>query len=143
MSNPAPAHLELELAEDLTRKLAAAITARRIYAPGHSRAEGALRDLLGRLRLFFETTEAQAFRLTTTGGVLTHEGVPLGGVSQLAQLLDERRLGGLVFHLGVIDPEVYTSFAFGLGIDRMPMLRYGIDDMRLFYGNDLRFLRQF
>ncbi|MDD4859137.1 MAG: phenylalanine--tRNA ligase subunit alpha, partial [Dehalococcoidales bacterium] len=42
-----------------------------------------------------------------------------------------------------IDPEVYGSFAFGIGIDRLPMLRYGIDDVRLFYGNDLRFLRQF
>jgi HD-GYP domain-containing protein (c-di-GMP phosphodiesterase class II) len=106
MSNTAPAHLELELAEDLTRKLVAAITARRIYAPGHSRAEGALRDLLGRLRLFFRTGEPQAFRLTTTGGMLTHEGVPLGGVSQLAHLLEERRLGGIVFHVDVIDPEV-------------------------------------
>jgi HD-GYP domain-containing protein (c-di-GMP phosphodiesterase class II) len=105
MSNTVPVHLELELAEDLTRKLAAAITARRIYATGHSRAEGAMRELLGRLRLFFETGE-KPFRLTTTGGVLTHEGVPLGGVTQLAQLLDERRLGGLVFHVGVIDPEV-------------------------------------
>ncbi len=45
-------------------------------------------------------------------------------------------------HAG-IDPEVYTSFAFGMGVERMPMLRYGIDDIRLFYGSDLRFLRQF
>jgi len=42
-----------------------------------------------------------------------------------------------------IDPAKYTSFAFGMGIDRMPMLRYGIDDIRLFYGSDLRFLKQF
>ena len=48
-----------------------------------------------------------------------------------------------VLRHGGIDPEVYTSFAFGIGIDRLPMLRYGIDDVRLFYGNDLRFLRQF
>ena len=41
------------------------------------------------------------------------------------------------------NPEVYTSFAFGMGIERLPMLRYGIDDTRLFYGSDLRFLRQF
>ena len=41
------------------------------------------------------------------------------------------------------DPEVYTGFAFGMGVERVPMLRYGIDDIRLFYGNDLRFLRQF
>jgi len=41
------------------------------------------------------------------------------------------------------DPEIYTGFAFGLGVERIPMLRYGIDDIRLFYSNDLRFLRQF
>ncbi|MGH8495096.1 MAG: phenylalanine--tRNA ligase subunit alpha [Gammaproteobacteria bacterium] len=42
-----------------------------------------------------------------------------------------------------IDPEKYTGYAFGLGIDRLAMLRYGIDDLRLFFENDLRFLRQF
>jgi phenylalanyl-tRNA synthetase alpha chain len=42
-----------------------------------------------------------------------------------------------------IDPNVYTSFAFGFGIDRMPMLKYGVEDLRLFFGSDLRFLRQF
>ncbi|HEX76409.1 MAG TPA: phenylalanine--tRNA ligase subunit alpha [Dehalococcoidia bacterium] len=42
-----------------------------------------------------------------------------------------------------IDPEVYSGFAFGMGVERIPMLRYGIDDIRLFYSNDLRFLRQF
>jgi phenylalanyl-tRNA synthetase alpha chain len=48
-----------------------------------------------------------------------------------------------VLQSGDIDPEEYTSFAFGIGIDRIPMLRYGINDIRLFYGSDLRFLRQF
>jgi phenylalanyl-tRNA synthetase alpha chain len=48
-----------------------------------------------------------------------------------------------VLRRGGIDPREYTSFAFGLGIDRLPMLRYGIDDIRHFYNNDLRFLRQF
>jgi phenylalanyl-tRNA synthetase alpha chain len=42
-----------------------------------------------------------------------------------------------------IDPDIYSGFAFGMGVERMPMLRYGIDDIRLFYNNDLRFLRQF
>jgi phenylalanyl-tRNA synthetase alpha chain len=42
-----------------------------------------------------------------------------------------------------IDPQVYSGFAFGLGVERIVMLRYGIDDIRLFYGNELRFLRQF
>jgi phenylalanyl-tRNA synthetase alpha chain len=39
-----------------------------------------------------------------------------------------------------IDPEVYSGFAFGMGVERIPILRYGIEDIRLFYSNDLRFL---
>jgi phenylalanyl-tRNA synthetase alpha chain len=42
-----------------------------------------------------------------------------------------------------IDPEEYQGFAFGMGLDRIAMLRYGVDDLRLFFENDLRFLRQF
>jgi phenylalanyl-tRNA synthetase alpha chain len=42
-----------------------------------------------------------------------------------------------------IDPELYSGFAFGLGVERIPILRHGIDDIRLFYSNDLRFLKQF
>jgi phenylalanyl-tRNA synthetase alpha chain len=45
-------------------------------------------------------------------------------------------------HAG-LDPNEYQSYAFGIGIERLPMLRYGIDDIRLFYSGDLRFLRQF
>jgi phenylalanyl-tRNA synthetase alpha chain len=41
------------------------------------------------------------------------------------------------------DPEEVTGWAFGMGIERVAMLRHGIDDIRLFYDNDLRFLRQF
>ncbi len=41
------------------------------------------------------------------------------------------------------DPEEYTGFAFGMGVERIAMLRYGINDIRLFFENDLRFLRQF
>lgn len=42
-----------------------------------------------------------------------------------------------------IDPEVYSGFAFGMGLERMVMRRYNIDDLRLFYENDVRFLHQF
>ncbi|MEG2036502.1 MAG: phenylalanine--tRNA ligase subunit alpha [Ruthenibacterium sp.] len=42
-----------------------------------------------------------------------------------------------------IDPERYSGFAFGIGLERIAMKRYGVDDMRLFYENDLRFLKQF
>jgi phenylalanyl-tRNA synthetase alpha chain len=53
----------------------------------------------------------------------------------------------------MIDPEVYkmvgydpdqvTGFAFGMGVERISMLRYGIDDIRMFFENDQRFLKQF
>lgn len=42
-----------------------------------------------------------------------------------------------------VDPEQYLGFAFGLGVERLAMLRYGVDDLRLFFENDLRFLAQF
>ncbi len=42
-----------------------------------------------------------------------------------------------------IDPEEYSGYAFGMGLERIAMMRYGIDDMRLLYENDLRFLKQF
>jgi len=42
-----------------------------------------------------------------------------------------------------LDPDVYQSFAFGMGVERQPMLRYGIENTRLFYSGDLRFLQQF
>jgi phenylalanyl-tRNA synthetase alpha chain len=44
---------------------------------------------------------------------------------------------------GGIDPEIYTGYAWGMGIERLTMLRYGIKDIRLFFENDLRFLAQF
>lgn len=57
-------------------------------------------------------------------------------------------LGGGMVHPNVLkmngyDPDVYSGFAFGIGIERVAMLRYGIDDIRKFYTNDVRFLHQF
>jgi phenylalanyl-tRNA synthetase alpha chain len=48
-----------------------------------------------------------------------------------------------VFHHCGIDAEKYTGFAFGMGPDRLAMMRYGVNDLRLFFENDLKFLRQF
>jgi phenylalanyl-tRNA synthetase alpha chain len=48
-----------------------------------------------------------------------------------------------VFKASGVDPEVYTGFAFGMGVERLAMLRYGVNDLRLFFENDLRFLKQF
>ncbi len=48
-----------------------------------------------------------------------------------------------VFEAVGYDPEQVTGFAFGIGMERVAMLKYGVDDIRLFYENDLRFLEQF
>ena len=48
-----------------------------------------------------------------------------------------------VFEAVGLDPERYTGYAFGMGVERLTMLRYGVDDLRLFFNNDLRFLQQF
>jgi phenylalanyl-tRNA synthetase alpha chain len=49
----------------------------------------------------------------------------------------------VVLENGGYDPSEWSGFAFGPGVERPAMLKYNIDDIRLFYGNDLRFLRQF
>ena len=49
----------------------------------------------------------------------------------------------VVLQNGGYDPDEWSGFAFGLGVERPAMLKYDVDDIRLFYGNDLRFLRQF
>jgi len=48
-----------------------------------------------------------------------------------------------VFEMSGYDPDEFTGFAFGMGVERLTMLKYAIDDIRLFYENDLRFLKQF
>ena len=48
-----------------------------------------------------------------------------------------------VLQMSNIDTEFYSAFAFGFGVDRLAMLLYEVDDLRLFFENDLRFLRQF
>jgi phenylalanyl-tRNA synthetase alpha chain len=76
-------------------------------------------------------------------GVCGGKGCRLCGNSGWIEILGAGMTHPKVLERGGLDPKVYSSFAFGMGIDRLPMLRYGIDDIRLFYGSDLRFLRQF
>ena len=71
------------------------------------------------------------------------KGCRLCGQSGWIEILGAGMTHPEVLRRGGIDPDEYSSFAFGIGIERLPMLRYGIDDIRLFYSNDLRFLRQF
>ncbi len=75
--------------------------------------------------------------------VCSGKGCRLCGNSGWIEILGAGMTHPKVLRRGGIDPEVYQSFAFGIGIERLPMLRYGIDDIRLFYSSDLRFLRQF
>jgi phenylalanyl-tRNA synthetase alpha chain len=59
------------------------------------------------------------------------------------EILGAGMVNPAVFKYVGYDPEVYSGFAFGMGIERIAMLKYSIDDIRLFYENDIRFLRQF
>jgi len=88
---------------------------------------------------FVEPGVEMAIECLVCGGA----GCRLCGNSGWIEILGAGMTHPKVLERGGIDPRAYTSFAFGMGIDRLPMLRYGIDDTRLFYGSDLRFLRQF
>jgi len=88
---------------------------------------------------FVEPGVEMAIECLVCGGA----GCRLCGNSGWIEILGAGMTHPHVLQRADLDPEVYTSFAFGMGIDRLPMLRYGIDDIRLFYGSDLRFLRQF
>jgi phenylalanyl-tRNA synthetase alpha chain len=68
---------------------------------------------------------------------------PLCGGTGWKELLGAGMVDPQVFKNVNIDPEKYTGWAFGLGIERTAMFCYGIQDMRVFYENDLRFIRQF
>jgi phenylalanyl-tRNA synthetase alpha chain len=48
-----------------------------------------------------------------------------------------------VFRAAGVDDEKWSGYAFGMGVERLAMLRYGVDDLRVFFDNDVRFLRQF
>ncbi len=65
---------------------------------------------------------------------LPHRWMEIGGAGMIHP--------NVLRHVG-IDPEEWSGYAFGLGLDRMPMVRHGIDDIRLLFENDLRMLRQF
>ncbi len=88
---------------------------------------------------FVEPGVEMAIECSVCGGA----GCRLCGDTGWIEILGAGMTHPQVLRRGGLDPEVYTSFAFGMGIDRLPMLRYGIDDTRLFYSSDLRFLRQF
>lgn len=111
--------------------------------------------LLGFMRAFFETDvnirlRPSYFPFTEPSAELDVSCAACGGKGcRVCKHTGWLEVGGCgVVHPNVlravnIDTEKYTGYAFGMGIDRMAMLRYNVTDLRLFFENDLRFLRQF
>ncbi len=101
------------------------------------------RDLEVRFRpSYFPFTEPSAevdIQCVSCGG----SGCRLCGHSGWLEVLGCGMVHPHVFESVGIDAERYTGYAFGLGIERLALLRYGVNDLRLFFENDLRFLRQF
>ncbi len=71
------------------------------------------------------------------------EGCRVCKITGWLEILGSGMVHPAVFEAVGYDPEEFTGFAFGLGVERIAMLKYGIDDIRLFFDNDLRFLKQF
>ncbi len=91
---------------------------------------------------FFPFTEPSAevdIRCVMCSG----KGCRVCGQSGWLEILGSGMVDPAVFQNVGYDPEEYTGFAFGLGLERIAMLKYGISDIRLFFENDIRFLRQF
>ena len=115
-----------------------------------------LKGLIGEfLSLFFEKELAVRFRpsyfpFTEPSAEVDIQCVNCGGegcrVCSLTGWIEIMGCGMVhpkVFEYSKIDPEKYSGFAFGMGVERLAMLRYGVNDLRLFFDNDLRFLEQF
>lgn len=91
---------------------------------------------------FFPFTEPSAevdIRCVMCGG----RGCRVCGQSGWLEILGSGMVDPAVFQNVNYDPEEYSGFAFGLGLERIAMLKYGISDIRLFFENDIRFLKQF
>ena len=91
---------------------------------------------------FFPFTEPSAevdIRCVICGG----QGCRVCGQSGWLEILGSGMVDPAVFLNVGYDPEIYSGFAFGLGLERIAMLKYGISDIRLFFENDIRFLKQF
>ncbi|MEJ5377418.1 MAG: phenylalanine--tRNA ligase subunit alpha [bacterium] len=91
---------------------------------------------------FFPFTEPSAevdIQCVLCGGV----GCALCSGTGWLEILGSGMVDPAVYGFVGYDPEIYSGFAFGLGVERIAMLRHGVDDIRLFYENDLRFLQQF
>ncbi len=105
-------------------------------------------DLQQFLSRFFERDVEALFRpsyfpFVEPGADVHMRWTQADGSSRWLELLGCGMVHPKVFEAVGIDPERYTGYAFGMGVERMAMLRYGVDDLRLFFDNDQRFLEQF
>ena len=91
---------------------------------------------------FFPFTEPSA-EMDISCSICTGKGCSVCSYSGWVEVLGAGMVDPNVFEAVGYDAEKYTGFAFGLGVERLAMLRYGIDDIRLFFENDMRFLSQF
>ncbi len=101
------------------------------------------RDVTVRLRPGFFPFVEPGFELDVNCPFCAGKGCSVCKHSGWIEILPCGMVHPNVLRAGGIDPERFTGFAFGMGLQRVVMLRYGIDDIRLFMGGDLRFLRQF
>ncbi len=91
---------------------------------------------------YFPFTEPSA-EMDVTCFLCSGKGCQVCKYTGWLEILGSGMVHPVVLRNGGYDPEKYTGFAFGMGPERIAMLKYGIDDIRLFWGNDLRFLQQF
>jgi phenylalanyl-tRNA synthetase alpha chain len=101
------------------------------------------RDVTVRLRPGFFPFVEPGFELDIQCLICGGKGCPVCKHSGWVELLPCGLVNPAVLRAGGVDPEQWNGFAFGLGLTRLAMMRYGVDDIRLFAGGDLRFLRQF
>jgi phenylalanyl-tRNA synthetase alpha chain len=101
------------------------------------------RDLQVRLRPGFFPFVEPGFELDVNCPFCAGKGCSVCKQSGWIEVLPCGMVHPNVLAQGGLDPEEYTGFAFGMGLQRVVMLRYGIDDIRQFMGGDLRFLQQF
>ena len=101
------------------------------------------RDVTVRLRPGFFPFVEPGFELDIQCLICGGKGCAVCKHSGWVELLPCGLVNPAVLRYGGVDPEQWSGFAFGLGLTRLAMMRYGIDDIRLFAGGDLRFLNQF
>jgi len=101
------------------------------------------RDVKVRLRPGYFPFVEPGFELDINCLICGGEGCPVCKRSGWVELLPCGMVHPNVLKAGNVNPDEYSGFAFGMGLDRLVMMRYGIDDIRLFHSGDLRFLEQF